>query len=286
MTAKILSGDPIAQAVTAEARAALATLRVKPRVAAVHNEKSAPVRAYMKRQRAACEAIGVPYDLHPIAEKSEADVLALVGKLAADAAITGITIHQPLPPGFNEERLLQMVPARKDVEATHPENLGRLELGVPGPRPVAAEAAVEILRSHRPDCRGLDAVVIGRSAMVGKPAALLLLGWGAKAPTVTVCHSATRDLAAHVRRADIVIAAAGRAGAVRGDMIKPGAIVLDIGINRNEEGKIVGDVDFDAAKEVASAITPVPGGVGPVAVALFLRNVVECARLNIEKPPR
>src|SRR5688572_25353718 len=279
MSATILSGDPIAKAVTAEAASAIPGLQVKPRVAAVHNEKSGPVRAYMKRQRSACENAGIPYDLHSVGEKSEADVEALVTKLARDPAITGITIHQPLPAGFNEERLLQMVPARKDVEATHPENLGRLELGVPGPRPVAAEAAVEILRLHRPDCRGLDAVVIGRSAMVGKPAALLLLAWGFKAPTVTVCHSATRDLADHVRRADIVIAAAGRANTVRGDMLKQGAIVLDIGINRLEDGRLVGDVDFDSAKEVASAITPVPGGVGPVAVALFLRNVVACARL-------
>jgi methylenetetrahydrofolate dehydrogenase (NADP+)/methenyltetrahydrofolate cyclohydrolase len=279
MTAILLRGEPIAEAVTAEAKAAIAGARVKPRVAAVHNEKSAPVRAYMKRQRSACESAGIPYDLHPVGGKSEADVAALVTKLAADPAITGITIHQPLPPGFNEERLLQMVPARKDVEATHPENLGRLELGVPGPRPVAAEGAVEILRLHRPDCRGLDAVVIGRSSMVGKPAALLLLSWGFKAPTVTVCHSGTADLGAHVRRADIVIAAAGKAGAVKGDMIKPGAIVIDIGINRTADGKLVGDVDFEAASAVASAITPVPGGVGPAAVALFLRNVVACARL-------
>lgn len=279
MTAVLLSGDPIAKAITAEAAAALPGLRVQPRVAAVHNEKSAPVRAYMKRQRAACEGAGIPYDLHPVGEKGEADVAALVTKLAGDPAITGITIHQPMPSGFNEERLLQMVPASKDVEATHPENLGRLELGVPGPRPVAAEAAVELLRFHRPDCRGLDAVVIGRSAMVGKPAALLLLNWGSKAPTVTVCHSGTGDLAAHVRRADIVIAAAGKAGAVRGDMLKPGAIVIDIGINRLPDGRLVGDVDFDSAVKVASAITPVPGGVGPAAVALFLRNVVACARL-------
>lgn len=274
-----MSGDPIARAVTAEAGIAAAALKVKPRVAAVHNEKSGPVRAYMRRQRSACEAAGIPYDLHPIAEKSETEVAALVKKLAVDPAITGITVHQPLPQGFNEERLLQMVPASKDVEATHPENLGKLELGIPGPRPVAAEAAVEILRSHRPDCRGLDAVVVGRSAMVGKPAALLLLAWAGKAPTVTVCHSATGDLAAHLKRADIVIAAAGKAGTIRGNMLKPGAIVLDIGINRNEAGQIVGDVDFESALQVASAITPVPGGVGPVAVALFLRNVVACARL-------
>jgi methylenetetrahydrofolate dehydrogenase (NADP+)/methenyltetrahydrofolate cyclohydrolase len=279
MTAIVLSGEPIAKAVTDEAVAALATLPVKPRVAAIHNEASGPVRAYMKRQRAACEKAGIPYDLHPIAARSEDEVAALVAGLAASPAVTGITIHQPMPAGFNEERLLQMVPAAKDVEATHPANLGRLELGVPGPRPVAAEAAVEILRVHRPDCRGLDAVVIGRSAMVGKPAALLLLNWGSKAPTVTVCHSGTRDLADHVRRADIVIAAAGRASTVTGAMVKPGAILLDIGINRLEDGRLVGDVDFDAAKDVASAITPVPGGVGPVAVALFLRNVVACARL-------
>jgi len=280
MTAKILSGDPIAQAVTAEAIAAIESLKVKPRVAAIHNEKSAPVRAYMKRQRAACEKAGIPYDLHLIGDQDENEVLLTVRQLAANPAVTGITIHQPLPTGFNEERLLQTVPPSKDVEATHPENLGRLELGVPGPRPVAAEGAVEILKAHKPDCRGLDAVVIGRSAMVGKPAALLLLNWGPKAPTVTVCHSATRDLADHVRRADIVIAAAGRAGTVRGDMLKPGAIVIDIGINRLADGRLAGDVDFDAAKEIASAITPVPGGVGPVAVALFLRNVVTCARFG------
>ncbi|HEY3225360.1 MAG TPA: bifunctional 5,10-methylenetetrahydrofolate dehydrogenase/5,10-methenyltetrahydrofolate cyclohydrolase, partial [Planctomycetota bacterium] len=192
MSAQILSGDPLAEKIRAEAIAAIPSLRVKPRVAAIHNEKSAPVRAYMKRQRAACEKAGIPYDLHLIADQDEAEVLLTVKQLAANPAVTGITIHQPLPPGFDEERLLQAVPASKDVEATHPENLGRLELGIEGPRPVAAEAAVEILRGHRPDCRGLDAVVIGRSAMVGKAAALLLLGWGPKAPTVTICHSATR----------------------------------------------------------------------------------------------
>jgi methylenetetrahydrofolate dehydrogenase (NADP+)/methenyltetrahydrofolate cyclohydrolase len=278
MTAKILSGEPIAEAIRSEVAAGVKSLRHPPRVAAVHNEKSAPVRSYMKQQRSACEKAGIAYDLHPVAERTEDEVAYLVAQLAADPAVTGITIHQPLPAGFNEERLLQMVPASKDVEATHPENLGKLELGVEGPRPVAASAAVEILRAERPDCRGLDAVVIGRSAMVGKPAALLLLAWGAKAPTVTVCHSGTRDLADHVRRADIVIAAAGRAGTVRGDMLKKGAIVVDIGINRTADGRLVGDVDFDSAKEVASAITPVPGGVGPVAVALFLRNVLACAR--------
>ena len=279
MGAVVLAGDVIAQAVTAEAVAAIPSLKTRPRVAAIHNEKSAPVRSYMKRQRAACEKAGIPYDLHLIGDQDEADVLLTAKNLAANPAVTGITIHQPLPPGFNAERLLQLVPPAKDVEATHPENLGKLELGVEGPRPVAAEAAVEILRAHRPDCRGLDAVVVGRSAMVGKPAALLLLAWGAKAPTVTVCHSATRDLAAHLRRADIAIVAAGRPGTVRGDMLKPGAIVIDIGINRMADGTLAGDVDFASALETASAITPVPGGVGPVAVALFLRNIVACARL-------
>lgn len=274
----LLSGAPIAERVTAEARAAAGPMKL--RVAAIHNEASGPVRVYMKQQRAACEKAGIAYDLHPVAAKTQEEVADLVRRLAADPTVTAITIHQPMPKGFDEERILQLVPAEKDVEATHPANLGRLALGVDGPRPVAANAAVEILKSHREDCRGLDAVVVGRSAMVGKPAALLLLNLGSKAPTVTVCHSGTKDLGAHTRRADIVILAAGRAGTLTGEMVKPGAIVLDIGINRTADGKIVGDADFASCEKVASAVTPVPGGVGPVAVALFLSNIVACARLQ------
>ncbi len=278
MGAILLPGKPIAEAITEAAKAAAAGRPL--RVAAVHNETSAPVVQYMKRQKAACEKAGIAYDIHEIGTKSQDEVHALLASLAADPAVTAITVHQPMPKGFDEEKLLQLVPADKDVEGTHPANLGRLAMGVDGPRPVAASGAIEILRAHRPDCRGLDALVVGRSAMVGRPAALLLLNFGAQAPTVTVAHSGTKDLGAHARRADIVVLAAGRANTLRGDMVKPGAIVLDIGINRTADGKTVGDANFEECEKVAGAITPVPGGVGPVAVALFLRNIVACGRLR------
>jgi methylenetetrahydrofolate dehydrogenase (NADP+)/methenyltetrahydrofolate cyclohydrolase len=231
----------------------------------------------MKRQRTNCEKAGIRYDLHEIGSKPQEEVLALVQKLAADRTVTGITVHQPMPKGFDENRVMASVPADKDIEATHPLNLGRVEQGAAGPQPVAARGAIEILRAHRPDCRGLHAVVVGRSAMVGKAAALMLLNFGAQAPTVTVCHSATKDLDAHTRQADIVIAAVGRPKLIKA--VKPGAIVIDIGINRLPDKTLCGDVDVEAVKEVAGAITPVPGGVGPVALAIWLRNIVECARL-------
>lgn len=276
MTAIVLQGEPVAGKIRAEAAAKLAGR--KARVAAIHNEKSAAVRIYMKQQRAACEKAGIPYDLLPVGEAKPEDVYKLTERVAADPTVTGITVHLPLPGGVDETRVLAAVPASKDIEAAHPESLGRLAMGLPGPQPVAARAAIEILRAHRPTCRGLDAVVVGRSALVGTPAALMLLAMGPNAPTLTICHTATADLAAHTSRADILIVAAGRPNTVRGPMVKKGAIVIDIGINKLPDGPLVGDVNFEEACGVASAITPVPGGVGPVAIAVWLRNIVELAR--------
>ncbi|MBI2932884.1 MAG: bifunctional 5,10-methylenetetrahydrofolate dehydrogenase/5,10-methenyltetrahydrofolate cyclohydrolase [Planctomycetes bacterium] len=275
MAAILLHGEPVAEKIRSEVTAALAGRR--PRVAAIHNEKNAAVRVYMKRQRAVCEKGGIPYDVHPIGDAPPEEVYGLAARLANDPTITGITVHQPLPEGVDEGRVLSIVPAAKDIEASQPESLGRLVMGLPGPQPAAARAAIEILRAHRPSLRGLDAVVVGRSALVGKPAALMLLAMGADAPTVTVCHTATADLASHTARADVLVVAAGRPNAIRGSMVKRGAIVVDIGINKLPEGPLVGDVAFDEAREIASAITPVPGGVGPVAIAVWLRNIVECA---------
>ncbi len=274
--ATLLPGEPVAEKIRTEVASRLAGR--KPRVAAIHNDKSGPVRIYMKQQRAACEKAGIPYDLHPVGEAKPDDIYALAAKLAGDPAITGITVHQPLPKGVDEARVLSAVPALKDIEASQPDSLGRLAMGLPGPQPAAARAAVEILRAHRPNCRGLHAVVVGRSSLVGKPAALMLLAMGAEAPTVTVCHTATADLGAHTSQADILIVAAGRPNTVRGPMVKRGAIVIDVGINKLPEGPLVGDVNFEEAREVASAISPVPGGVGPVAIAVWLRNIVECMR--------
>ncbi len=276
MTAILLPGEPVAEKIRAEVAARISSK--KPRVAAIHNEKSGPIRVYMKQQKNACDKVGIPYDVHLIGEAKPDDIYALVAKLVADPAITGITVHQPLPKGVDESRVLSMIPPNKDIEASQPDSVGRLAMGIAGPQPVAARGAIEILRAHRPSCRGLDAVVVGRSALVGKPAAFMLLAMGADAPTVTICHTATTDLANYSSRADILIVAAGRPNTVRGSMIKRGAIVIDIGINKLPEGPLVGDVNFDEAKEVASAITPVPGGVGPVAIAVWLRNIVECLK--------
>lgn len=271
----LLQGEPVAEKIKADLAGAIKEL--KPVVAAIHNELDAPAKSYMKRQRSVCEKNGVRYDLYEVGAKPPAEILALIEKLAKDPTVTGITVHHPMAKGCDENRVMAAVPPDKDIEATHPLNLGRVEMGAVGPQPVAARGAIEILRAHKPDCAGLEAVVVGRSAMIGKAAALMLLNFGRLAPTVTICHSGTKELEAHLTRADIVVVAIGKAKQVKA--CKPGAILLDIGINYDKDGKLCGDVDLDAVKETAGAVTPVPGGVGPVALAVFLKNIVECARL-------
>jgi methylenetetrahydrofolate dehydrogenase (NADP+)/methenyltetrahydrofolate cyclohydrolase len=177
-------------------------------------------------------------------------------------------------------RVMRSISPAKDIEGIHPQNLGLLAFGEHHPAPCAASAAVEIARRARPSFRGMNAVVVGRSALVGKAIALLLLQSKAGAPTPTICHTATPDLGEYTRRADLLFAAAGRAGLVRGAMVKPGSLVIDVGINETPDGKLVGDVVFDEAKEVAGGLTPVPGGVGPVCMSILLRNIVACAGLQ------
>ena len=182
--------------------------------------------------------------------------------------------------GVDAERVMASIAPTKDIEGIHPENLGRLVFGEHLPAPCAASAAVELAKVARPNFRGLEAVVVGRSALVGKAIAMLLLHSKKGAPTATICHTATADLGAVTRRADLLFAAAGRAHLVGGDMVKPGAVVIDVGINETPDGKLVGDVRFDEVKERAAVITPVPGGVGPVCTAILLRNLVGCSRLQ------
>lgn len=278
MTARILKAEAAA-GVREEALRALRELARPPRVVAVHCPDSPAARAYRRAQERACAEAGVAYAVREIgAGSSTAELVALVRELGRDPSVAGITVHTPLPAGVDAPAVMSAVPPAKDAEGIHPENLGRLAFGGHAPAPCAASAAVELARAARPSFRGLEAVVIGRSALVGKAIALLLLQSRADAPTVTVCHTATADLGAQTRRADLLFAAAGRAGLVRGDMIKPGAAVVDVGISEGPGGKIVGDVAFDEALAVAGAITPVPGGVGPVCHWVFLRNVAACAR--------
>lgn len=275
MTAEILQGEPVAREIRDALRADLE--RLKPRVVAVHNEDSPAARPYRRMQERLCDEAHVKYEVHPINASTKLSAIEkLVDKLNADKTVTGITIHLPLPAGL-PDTLMERVDPRKDIEGTHPYNLGRLTMGEHWPSPCAATAAVEILRRVRPSCLGLEATIVGRSAMVGRPIVNLLLHSKTDAPTPTICHTATRDLGSHTRRADILFAAAGRAGLVTAPMVKAGAVVIDIGTNRLPSGKYVGDVTDDV-REVAAVVTPVPGGVGPVTLAILLKNIVMCAK--------
>ncbi len=275
-----------AELITAQAaihvrEAALKELRAlasPPKVVAVHNPESPAARYYLRAQKKTCTEAGVGYEVRTLEPgTTQASIVELIRALNADASVTGITVHTPLPAGVDQDAVMGAILPRKDIEGIHPENLGRLAFGDHRPAPCAASAAVELARAARPSFKGLDAVVVGRSALVGKAIALLLLQSKSDAPTPTLCHTATADLGIHTRRADLLFAAAGRAGLIRGDMIKPGAVVIDVGINETKDGKLVGDVVFDEAKEVAGKITPVPGGVGPVCHSILLRNIAACA---------
>jgi methylenetetrahydrofolate dehydrogenase (NADP+)/methenyltetrahydrofolate cyclohydrolase len=257
----------------------LKSLATPPRVVAIHNPESPAARYYLRAQKKTCAEAGVAYEVRTIEPGwDQAKVVALIRDLNRDAAVTGITVHTPLPGGMDQDTVMGAIAPTKDIEGIHPENLGRLAFGVHWPAPCAASAAVELAKLAKPSFKGLDAVVVGRSALVGKAIALILLQSKAEAPTPTLCHTATADLRAHTLKADLLFAAAGRAGLIKGDMVKPGAVVIDVGINETKDGKLVGDVVFDEAKEVAGFITPVPGGVGPVCHSILLRNIAACAR--------
>ncbi|GAA4766583.1 bifunctional methylenetetrahydrofolate dehydrogenase/methenyltetrahydrofolate cyclohydrolase FolD [Stakelama sediminis] len=210
------------------------------------------------------------------AETSQDDLLALVERLNADDRVDGILVQLPLPAHIDAQTIITRISPDKDVDGFHPVNAGRLMTGLPGFVPCTPLGCLMLLEDQLGDLSGLDAVVIGRSNIVGKPMAALLT---AKSATVTIAHSRTRDLSSVVRRADIIVAAVGRADFVKGEWIKPGATVIDVGINRTDEG-LVGDVDFDGAASVAGAITPVPGGVGPMTIACLLRNTLVAAHRN------
>jgi methylenetetrahydrofolate dehydrogenase (NADP+) / methenyltetrahydrofolate cyclohydrolase len=229
---------------------------------------------YVKRKREACEEAGIASIHHELPEDtSEEELLALVDELNADERVTGMLVQLPLPRQIDEDRVIRAVDPMKDVDGFHPVNAGFLLQGRPTLLPATPAGIMEILREYEIPLSGANAVVIGRSNIVGKPAAILLL---AESATVTVAHSRTRDLAGLVRAADVVVAAVGRPRMVTAEMVKPGATVIDVGINR-VDGRVVGDVD-EGAREVAGHLTPVPGGVGPMTIAMLLANTVRAAR--------
>ena len=286
--AETIDGTAIAAAVRADvARDAAAFLALHARRPALrvvlvgeHPASQSYVRA---KARAAGEAGIDAETIRRPADLSEADLLALIADLNADPAVDGILVQLPLPDHVDAGAVIRAIDPAKDVDGFHPENVGRLVLGEETLEPCTPAGIVELLRRAGVETSGAHAVVLGRSNIVGKPMASLLLRRGLDA-TVTVCHSRTRDLGAITRQADVLIAAIGRAGFVTADMVKPGAAVVDVGINRVDDAsrergyRLVGDVDYDAVAEVAGAITPVPGGVGPMTIAMLLANTVEAAR--------
>jgi len=254
---------------------ALAARGVRPGLAVVLVGDDPASQVYVRNKVAACEKAG----LHSIKEQypadmTEAELLARIDTLNRDPAIHGILVQLPLPPHMSSHKVIEAIAAEKDVDGFHISNAGLLMTGQPLFRPCTPYGVMKMLEAEGVALRGAEAVIVGASNIVGKPMAMLLLQAGA---TITICNSKTRDLAAQTRRADVLVVATGKPGMIDGSMIKPGAVVIDVGINRGADGKLCGDVDFASAREVAGAITPVPGGVGPMTIAMLLVNTVEAA---------
>ena len=324
MPAKIIDGEAVAEEIRSQVAAdaaALAAAGRAPRLVAVQVGENPASKIYTNMQAKACQAVGIGYYLVNLPEEvPRDDLLGLMRDLGTDASVSGVILQMPMPEGINARAVQMAIDPRKDVEGIHPANLGRLFFGDQVVAPCTAVAAVELLKRAGGDLAGKEVVVIGHSEIVGKPVAAILLQSPDASPTVTVCHVATKDLAAHTRRAEVVIVAAGvsqarwraysrrkKAGEtppppdlsplISADMLADGAVVIDVAINRIPKGfddageplkndkhktamKTVGDVDFDAAKDKVAAITPVPGGVGPVTVAMLLANTVACAKAS------
>ena len=282
MAAQLIDGKTISEAllnrVKAGVDARLAEGRRAPALAVVLVGNNPASEIYVRNKKRSCEKVGirsVAFDLP--ASTTQAELLAIVDQVNADPEIDGILVQLPLPAHIDADAVIERIDPKKDVDGFHPYNIGRLALKMPLLRPCTPRGVMTMLEMSGIDPKGKHAVIIGASNIVGRPMALELLLARA---TVTVCHSATADLAAEVRRADIVVAAVGKPGFMPGDWIKEGAVVVDVGINRLPDGKVVGDVDFAAASERASWITPVPGGVGLMTVATLLQNTLDSANLH------
>ena len=286
MTAQLIEGGPIADAIKEQVKNDLAELSRPPRLVGVLASDNPGARYYAQSQEKACAEVGVEYELHQLDPQSSSEaVVSHIQDLNDDPAVSGVILLMPVPEGVNPRTVQAAIAPDKDVEGVHPANIGRLFYGSFALAPCTPMAVVAMLRDAGVDLKGKETVVIGHSEIVGKPLVVMLLQSLMASPTVTCCHIATRDLAAHVARAEVLVVAAGKAGLVKGEMIREGAVVIDVGINRvrvevdgKKKTRIVGDVEFDAARERAAMVTPVPGGVGLVTTAILLRNTVECAR--------
>jgi methylenetetrahydrofolate dehydrogenase (NADP+)/methenyltetrahydrofolate cyclohydrolase len=282
--ARLLQGGPIAteirQAVSEDVAAYVERIGRRPILAVVICGRDAPSMVYLQQILRSCEKVGIVGRLVEVdGEASEAAVVDAIRALNADAAVNGIIVQMPLPPSIRLRSVIDAIDPAKDIDGIHPLNAGLLRLGYDGFLPASAHAAVEILRRSGIEIEGKRAVVVGRSAVVGMPAAFLLVRENA---TVTVCHSRTRDLARHTKDAEILVVAAGRAGLIKGDIVRRGVVVVDVGINV-VDGTLVGDVDFESVRPKAAAITPVPGGVGPLTNALLLAHLMRAASVQEDR---
>lgn len=278
MPAEIIDGLALSRDLRAALSVRVATLTARsraPGLAVILVGEDPASQVYVRNKVKACAEVGIHSELHAMpASADEASVLARIQALNADERIDGILVQLPLPPQVSPDRVLEAIASDKDVDGFHVHSMGSLLVGRPAFLPCTPAGCMVMLERYGIETDGREAVVIGRSNIVGKPAALMLLQRNA---TVTICTSRTRDLSAHTRRADILLVAAGKPGLVHGAMIKPGAAVIDVGIHRRHDGKLTGDVDFDSARAVAGWLTPVPGGVGPMTIAMLLSNAVMSA---------
>ena len=282
MNAQLMDGKRVADEVLAEVRGKVEQLVAQgeraPGLAVVLVGDDPASSVYVGNKRRACERTGIVSYAHILpADTDMTTLLALIDQLNADAAVDGILVQLPLPQGLDSAAVIEHIAPHKDVDGFHPYNVGRLAQRMPSLRPCTPFGVMRLLETYAIDPKGMEAVIVGASNIVGRPMALELLLAGA---TVTVTHRFTRDLAAHVARADLLVVAAGKPGLVKGDWVKPGAVVIDVGINRLADGSLAGDVEFPAAFERAAWITPVPGGVGPMTVAMLMMNTLQ-ARLSL-----
>jgi len=283
MSAKIIDGKAIAAAIRDEIRTEVRRRQqdglAVPGLAVVMVGQDPASAVYVRNKRKACEEVGIhsiAYDLPDTTSQQE--LVDLIDRLNADPAVNGILVQLPLPSHMDAETIIERIKPKKDVDGFHPYNIGRLALRMPVLRSCTPRGIMTLLERTGTFTRGMDSLVVGASNHVGRPMGLELLLAGA---TVTTCHRFTRDLSEHVARADLLIVAVGKPGIIKGEWIKPGAIVIDVGINRTQEGKLIGDVAFEAASQRAAWITPVPGGVGPMTVATLMQNTLEAMRLQL-----
>lgn len=280
MEAKILSGRDIASEIRLGLKNDVEKLKgngVQPGLAVIIVGDDPASRIYVNNKKKACDEIGIrSFEYALPAETSEEEIIELIKTLNCDKNVHGILVQLPLPPHINDEKVLLTIDPDKDVDAFHPVNVGKIMIGNYRFLPCTPAGIIEMIHRTGIDLKGSECVVVGRSNIVGKPMAMLLLHEHA---TVTVCHSRTKDLKTVCKRADVLVVAVGKPKLIKADFIKPGAVVIDVGTNRMENGKLCGDVDFEEAKGVASYITPVPGGVGPMTIAMLMKNTVKAAEI-------